>query len=184
MDQPTIRLTRKFPCLRLHNHLSSFKYFSITKIDFFRTRKGIFIKYQKQWIDNQLFDNEDSNFSLWESFYLSTKFFEHTVFFVILEILMLRTFGYHKYKRNPPINIPCIDYESFETRSTKATTNDHYLYYSDTKYLKLNMINKTPRIISSVPLFQHINSLVIYMPIKCSSSSNNSLNIGKNRYFF
>ncbi|CAF3966315.1 unnamed protein product, partial [Rotaria sp. Silwood1] len=48
-----------------------------------------------------------------------------------------------------------ISYESFETRSTKATTNDHYLYYSDTNYLKLDMRKITSRF-TSVPLFQHI----------------------------
>ncbi|CAF4277053.1 unnamed protein product, partial [Rotaria sordida] len=69
-----------------------------------------------------------------------------------------------------------MNYESFETRSTKTTTNDHYLYYSDTKYLDLNMEKITPRI-TSFPLFQHINYLAIYMSIIPSSSSNNSLNI-------
>ncbi|CAF4634423.1 unnamed protein product, partial [Rotaria sp. Silwood2] len=70
-----------------------------------------------------------------------------------------------------------MNYESFETRSTKTTTNDHYLYYSDTKYLELNMEKITPRIPCSFPLFQHIHCLVLYMPIIPSSSSNNSLNI-------
>jgi hypothetical protein len=93
---------------------------------------------------------------------------------------VLRTFGYHKRKRNLDIMIPVINYESLETRSTKATTNDHYLYYSDIKYLKLNMTKITPRIMSSFPLLQHINTLIINMPI---SSSNNSLNIGKKNIF-
>jgi len=105
-------------------------------------------------------------------------------FFLVVEIVMLRTFAYHKYKINLRINIPLMNYESFETRSTKTTTNDHYLYYSDTKYLQLNMGKMTPRI-TSFPLFQHIKCLVIYMPIIPSSLSNNSLNIGKkNIYFF
>ena len=93
---------------------------------------------------------------------------------------MLRTFAYHKRKRNLDIMIPVINYESFETRSTKATTNDHYLYYSDTKCLKLNITKITPRIMSSFPLLQHINHLVIVMPI---SSSSNPLNIGKKNIF-
>jgi hypothetical protein len=96
---------------------------------------------------------------------------------------MLRTFAYHKYKRNLRTDIPSINCESFETRSTKPTTNDHYLYYSDTEVLTLHMIKNIPRITSSFPLFQHINSLVILMPKRCSPSPNNSLNIGKNPYF-
>jgi len=94
---------------------------------------------------------------------------------------MLRTLAYHKHKRNLNIITPLINYETFETRSTKATTNDHYLYYSDTDYLKLNMTKITQRIASSSPLFQHINSLVIHMPILPSSSSNNLLNSGKKK---
>ncbi|CAF3168625.1 unnamed protein product [Rotaria sp. Silwood2] len=93
------------------------------------------------------------------------------------EFLMLRTFDYHKYERNLPIKIPLIDDESFEIRSTKATTNDHYLYYSDIKYFELSLPMRTPRINCSFPLFQHINSLMINMPIICASSSNNLLNI-------
>ncbi|CAF4764962.1 unnamed protein product [Rotaria sp. Silwood1] len=77
------------------------------------------------------------------------------------EIVMLRTFGYQKYKRNVHIAIPIIYYETFETRSTKATTNDHYLYFTDTKYLKLEMGEIIPNI-NSVPLFQHIKYLVVY----------------------
>jgi hypothetical protein len=94
---------------------------------------------------------------------------------------MLRTLAYHKHKRNINIITPLINYETFETRSTKATTNDHYLYYSDTDYLKLNMTKITRRIASSFPLFQHINSLVIHMPLLPSSSSNNLLNSGKKK---
>ncbi|CAF3997034.1 unnamed protein product, partial [Rotaria sp. Silwood2] len=98
----------------------------------------------------------------------------------IQEIVMLRTFGYQKYKRNIHITIPMISNESFETRSTKATTNDHYLYYSDTKYLKLDVEKITPRIGSCVPLFQHIKYLVIYYyPIAYLTWWNSSLNIGK-----
>jgi hypothetical protein len=92
---------------------------------------------------------------------------------------MLRTFDYQKYKRNVHTTIPMITYESFETRST---TNDHYLYYSDTKYLKLYMDKITPTI-TSVPLFQHIKYLVIcYYPY--ASRSNNSLNTGKKTHLF
>jgi hypothetical protein len=93
---------------------------------------------------------------------------------------MLRTFAYHKRTRNQNVIIPVINYESFETRSTKGTTNDHYLYYSDVNRLKLDMTTITPRIMSSFPLFQHINTLVIVMPIL---SSSNPLNIGKKNIF-
>ncbi|CAF4923157.1 unnamed protein product, partial [Rotaria socialis] len=89
-----------------------------------------------------------------------------------LEYVMLRTIGYHQYKRNLQINIPLINYELFETRSTRTTTtttNDHYLYYSDIKILKLNMTKITPKTARSFPLFQHINSLVIDMRTKHSS---------------
>ncbi|CAF4664129.1 unnamed protein product, partial [Rotaria sp. Silwood2] len=101
------------------------------------------------------------------------------------EIVMLRTFGYQKYKRNVHIAIPMIYYETFETRSTKATTNDHYLYFTDTKYLKLEMGEVIPNI-NSVPLFQHIKYLVIgYYPEAYVSFLNTSLDIGKkNIYFF
>ena len=75
-----------------------------------------------------------------------------------------------------------MNYELFETRSTKATTNDHYLYYSDAKYLELKM-GKIPPRITSLPLLQHINYLVIDMTIEPSSPLNNSLNIGKKNTF-
>ncbi|CAF0827827.1 unnamed protein product [Rotaria sordida] len=94
----------------------------------------------------------------------------------LFEIAILRTFAYHKYERNLQINIPIIYYGSFDTRSTKATTNDHYLYYSDIKDLKLKMMNIEP-IITSFPLFQHINSLVIVLPKMFPRLSNNGLNI-------
>ncbi|CAF3107367.1 unnamed protein product [Rotaria sp. Silwood2] len=93
------------------------------------------------------------------------------------EIVMLRTFGYQKYKRNVHIAIPMIYYETFETRSTKATTNDHYLYFTDTKYLKLEMGEVIPNI-NSVPLFQHIKYLVIgYYPEAYITFLNTSLDI-------
>ncbi|CAF1653581.1 unnamed protein product [Rotaria magnacalcarata] len=97
-----------------------------------------------------------------------------------LEYVMLRTIGYHKYKRNLQTNIPLINYELFETTTT--TTNDHYLYYSDIKILKLNMTRITPKTACSFPLFQHINSLVIDMRTK-HSSWDKSLSFGKNNTF-
>ncbi|CAF0803678.1 unnamed protein product [Adineta steineri] len=78
------------------------------------------------------------------------------------EIVMLRTFGYQKYKRNVDITIPMINYESFETQSTNVSRNDHYLYYSDINYLKLHMETIKTQITPSVPLFQHIKYLVLY----------------------
>ncbi|CAF3787618.1 unnamed protein product [Rotaria sp. Silwood1] len=70
-----------------------------------------------------------------------------------------------------------INYESFETPSTKATTNDHHLYYWDTNYLKLDMRKITSRF-TSVSLFQHNKYLVIYYYRKAYSTwLNNSLNI-------
>jgi len=130
--------------------------------------------------------------SIYKSNYFTMKIqfaYENLFFFVIEETVILRTFGYQKYKRNFHITISMINYETFETRST---TNDHYLYYSDTKYLKLDMkmltrrITSSPIISSSVPLFQHIKYLVIYYyPVIYVSWSNNSLNIGKkNTYSF
>ncbi|CAF1217550.1 unnamed protein product [Rotaria sordida] len=138
-------------------HMSIMKYNPKCDLDMIINSFEYFVKKNPEW---QLIVDRWENYDIYPG-----------------EFLMLRTIDYHKYKRNLPMNIPLMDYESFETRSTKTTTNDHYLYYSDTKYLELNLTTRAPRINSSFPLYQHINSLMINMPVICSSSSNNSLNI-------
>ncbi len=104
--------------------------------------------------------------------------------FLVEEVVILRTLAFHKHKSNLRLPSPLIHCESFETRSTTTTTNDHYLYYSDIKYLTLDMRTITPRTTCSIPLFQNINSLFVYMQSMSSLSSNDVLNTGKKRMTF
>jgi len=104
--------------------------------------------------------------------------------FLVEEVVTLRTLAFHKHKTNLRLPLPLIHCESFETRSTNTTTNDHYLYYSDIKYLTLDMRTITPRTTCSIPLFQNINSIVIYMQSISSLSSNDASNTGKKKMTF
>jgi hypothetical protein len=97
---------------------------------------------------------------------------------------MLRTLAFHKHETNLRLTSPLIHCESFETRSTNTTTNDHYLYYADIKYLTLDMRTITPRTTCSISLFQNINSLFVYMQPMSPLASNDALNTGKKKMTF
>ncbi len=105
-------------------------------------------------------------------------------FSLVEEVVILRTLAFHKHKTNLRLPLPLIHCESFETRSTNTTTNDHYLYYSDIKYLTLDMRTITPRTTCSIPLFQNINSLFVYMQPMSPLASNDALNTGKKKMTF
>ena len=91
---------------------------------------------------------------------------------------MLRTLNFEKRKTNVYVNIPCIYWGSYETQST-TTINDHHVFYSNEKDLRINMTEIEPTITWSSPLFQQVSNLAIQMPIKCLSLWNNLLDICK-----
>ena len=95
------------------------------------------------------------------------------------EFVMLRSLNYQKYKSGVYINIPCIRWRSFETRTTARTKTDHHLFYSKEKDLRIFMTNNRPVITWYFPLFQQITYLQITMAKKSSSLWDNFLNIGE-----
>jgi len=93
---------------------------------------------------------------------------------------MLRTLNYHKQKLYASINIPFIYSGTFETRST-TSINDHCLFYSNEKNLRIYMTEQRSTVTWSSPLFKQITDLVVYIPKIPSTLWNNLLNIGKNK---
>ena len=102
-------------------------------------------------------------------------------FFFLEEFIMLRTLYYHKRKSNTNITMPFIYSGSFETRSTTTTmVNDHYLFYSDIRKLRIRMTKEKPKDTCFSSLFQQIDYLIIEMPIIRFTFWNYLLNISKN----
>ncbi|CAM4760894.1 unnamed protein product [Rotaria magnacalcarata] len=96
------------------------------------------------------------------------------------EFVMLRTLNYEKHKSNINITIPFIFCDSFETRST-ITTIDHHRFYSNQEQLKIYLTSRTPLVTWSLPLFQQVTALSIFIPKKRLSLSNTLFNIFKFR---
>lgn len=88
---------------------------------------------------------------------------------------MLRTLNFEKHKTNVYVNIPFIYWGSFETRST-TTINDHHVFYSNEKDLRINMTTIKPTITWSSSLFQQVNYLFVHNPNKRLSLWKNLLN--------
>jgi hypothetical protein len=92
---------------------------------------------------------------------------------------VLRTLNYWKYKTSAKVLLPYINLESYETRST-TTINNHHLFYSDKRYLKICLTKTRPPVTWSSPLYKKIEYLFIEMPIiSYSSLWNKLLNNGK-----
>ncbi|CAF3350580.1 unnamed protein product [Rotaria sp. Silwood1] len=97
------------------------------------------------------------------------------------ELIILRTMNYTKGKFTAKINIPCIHFRTFETRTTEKTIDDHYSFYSDITKLTLYIQNKKSNVTWSCPLFQNVTYLLVQMSIIKSSWWNNLFNIANFR---
>ncbi|CAF1021062.1 unnamed protein product [Rotaria sordida] len=93
------------------------------------------------------------------------------------EIVILQTLNYTKAKLTGNINIPFITCRTFEIRSTRNTTNEHYYFYSNTEHLKLYIENEKCNITWSSSLFQNVTYLLVEGPIIKSSWLNYLYNI-------
>ncbi|CAF2389001.1 unnamed protein product [Rotaria sp. Silwood2] len=97
------------------------------------------------------------------------------------ELIILRTMNYIKGKFAAKINIPCIHFRTFETRTTEKTIDEHYSFYSDITKLTVYIQNKKSNVTWSCPLFQNVTNLLVEMSIIKSSWWNNLFNIANFR---